>query len=519
MNKKIKLVALVAAVACAAAVFAGCGGNKDEAQTSGSTNKVTYWASLSGNESQITSNRGETPFGKALMEKTGVEIEFQHPAQGQAAEKFNIMLATGNLPDIIEYSWVKSYPGGPDKALNDGIIQELDLQNDAPNLNAYIQKNPDMEKFIKTDDGRFYGFPFIRGDEYLLTSAGPIVRQDWLDDLGLQVPETIDEWTTVLRAFKDEKGARAPLTIGISQIINYGPFIGAWDTFAGLYVRDNKVVYGPMDDSFKDFLATMNEWYNEGLLDPDFASVDGATMQSNILNGISGATYGSCGSCIGIWMAAAPDDKFNLTGAKYPVVNKGDKPQFGNYEFPVTGSKTAAITKNAKDKALCAKLLDFAYSEEGSMLFNFGIEGESYTMVDGYPTYTEEITKNPDGLSMAVSLARYALSQDTGAFVQDKRYMEQYAQLPQQQAALVTWGDTDMKEHLMPNVSLTTEQQNELATVVENISTYMSEMISKFIMGVEPIENFDEFRSQLKQRGLDKYLEYEQQAYDRFMSR
>ncbi|WP_289466280.1 hypothetical protein, partial [Klebsiella pneumoniae] len=73
----------------------------------------------------------------------------------------------------------------------------------------------------------------------------------------------------------------------------------------------------------KDFLAQMNAWYEEGLLDPDFASVDGATMQSNILNGVSGATYGSCGSGIGKWMAAAPDAKFNLTGAKYPVVNKG----------------------------------------------------------------------------------------------------------------------------------------------------------------------------------------------------
>ena len=517
MNK-IKLIALTAAISCAVAGFAGCGGKTDEPAGEVS-NKVTYWCNLSGNASQITTDLGQTPFGKALMEKTGVEIEFQHPAAGQAGEKFNILIASGKLPDIIEYSWVKSYPGGPDKALADGLIQELDLATDAPNLNAYIQEHPEMEKFIKTEDGKFYGFPFIRGDDYLLTSAGPIVRKDWLDELGLEVPETIDEWTTVLRAFKEQKGAKAPLTVNIGNLTTWGPFIGAYDTYAGLYVRDGKVTYGPMDDAFKDALTQLNAWFEEGLLDQDFATLDGATVQSNMLNGVSGAAYGSCGSGIGKWMAAAPNETFDLAGAKYPVLKKGDQPQFGNYEYPVTGAKTAVITVDAANKDLCAKLLDFAYSEEGKMLYNFGIEGESYNMVDGYPTYTEEITNNPDGLSMAVSLARYALSQDTGAFVQDRRYMEQYAQLPQQKAALENWMDTNMKAHLMPNVSLTIEQQNELSTVVENISTYNSEMIAKFIMGVEPIENFDAYRAQLVERGLDKYLEYQQQAFDRFMAR
>ena len=97
--------------------------------------------------------------------------------------------------------------------------------------------------------------------------------------------------------------------------------------------------------------------------------------------------------------------------------------------------------------------------------------------------------------------------------------MEQYANLPQQQAALENWMYIDMKDHLMPNVSLTTEQQTELATVIENLNTYKEEMMAKFIMGIEPIENFDEFKAQLNARGVEKYVEYHQQAYDRFMGR
>ena len=514
MNKKIKLLAIVAALVCATTALAGCGKKKQESGT------ITYWMPLSGNLMATETNIGDSPFGKALQEKTGFTIEFQHPAGGNAGEKFNLMIASDTLPDIIEYSWVKSYPGGPEKAIMDNVIQPLDLQKDAPNLYAYIQEHPEMEKFIKTDDGKFYGYPFIRGDEYLLTSAGPILRQDWLDDLGLEVPETIDEWTTVLRAFKEKKGATKPLSMTINNMNTWGAFVGAYDTLGNLYVRNGKVVYGPAEDAYKDFLTQMKAWYDEGLLDSEFATVDGNTVKTNMLNDVSGAAYGSCGSGIGLWMNAKKDDpKFNLVGAKYPVLVKGTTPEFGNYEYPVTGAKTAVITVDAKNKDNCAKLLDFAYSEEGKMLYNFGIEGESYNMVDGYPTYTEIITNNPEGLSMAQSLARYALSQDTGAFVQDKRYMEQYAQLPQQKAALTNWMDTNMKNHLMPNVSLTQEQQSEIATVEENLNTYKAEMASKFITGDVSLDKFDEYKKQLKDRGLDKYLKYKQEAYDRFRKR
>ena len=53
------------------------------------------------------------------------------------------------------------------------------------------------------------------------------------------------------------------------------------------------------------------------------------------------------------------------------------------------------------------RLLDYAYSDEGHMFYNFGTEGVSYTMVDDYPTYTEEVTSNPDGLSMQDAMSKY----------------------------------------------------------------------------------------------------------------
>ena len=120
---------------------------------------------------------------------------------------------------------------------------------------------------------------------------------------------------------------------------------------------------------------------------------------------------------------------------------------------------------------------------------------------------------------MSAALAKYTKAHTEGSFIQDKRYMEQYANLPQQKAALTNWMATNMKEHRMPDVSLTSEQQSEVSTLLENLDTYKSEMQAKFIMGVEPIENFDKFRDELRNRGVEKYLGYQQEAYERYLKR
>lgn len=504
----------VVAVACLALGAVGC--DNKQSGANGDENTLTYWCEMGPNTSQVAANMAETPFAQELMERLGIKIEYEHPPAGSANEKFSVMIAMGKLPDIIEYDWSR-YSDGLDRAIQTGLIREIDLEKDAPNLYACVQENPSWDNWLKTDSGKYYGWPFIRGDRFLQTSAGLIVRKDWLDELDLEAPETMDDWTNMLRAFKEKKQAESPLAI-TTGAIKMGVFVGAYDTFDDVYIRDGKVVYGPIEDSYKEFLTQMNAWYEEGLIDADFASLDATIIQSKMLNGNSGAAFGSCGSALGKWLAAAPSNTFDLCGVKFPTLKRGSKNEFGQYQNVVM--PTAAVISAKSTKAdLAKKVLDYGYGEEGRMLFNFGIEGESYNMVDDYPQYTDLITNNPDGLSMAAALSKYALSQNSGPFLQDKRYMEQYSALPQQKVALDVWSDTNMEEHAVPMISLTTEQKAELSTLLESLDTAKSEWQIKFIMGIEPLSNFEAFREDLKNRGIDKYIQYMQEAYDRFLSR
>ena len=116
-----------------------------------------------------------------------------------------------------------------------------------------------------------------------------------------------------------------------------------------------------------------------------------------------------------------------MAGAPYPAAEKGKMAEYGRLATPVNMGVSVAISRNCKKPELAARFLDYGYTEEGHNLFNFGIEGVSYEWKDGYPTYTELITDNPDGLTMTESMNMYMQSGYSGMFVQDQRYIEQCA--------------------------------------------------------------------------------------------
>ena len=517
MKKAYKITALCAAAVLAVAGLAGCG---KEEQASTSQKTLDYWVPISGAAASLVDNLDKTPLYQKLQEVTGIDLNFIHPSGGSLAEKFNILMASNDFPDMIQYNWL-NYPGGPQKAIDEGVIIDIYQYKDmAPNLINYLDSNEDVKRLAVTNEGALFSFPFVRGDDSLCVSWGMTLRKDWLDELNLEVPETIDEWEIVLRAFKEKKGATAPLTITTGAFEN-SQFVGAYNTTMGYYIGDNKVKYGLLEPGFKDFLMLMNRWYSEGLLDNNFALLDNTTIDANILNGTSGAAGLSLGNGIGRYMSSAPDDRFDLIGAPSPVLNKGDVPEFGYLQTavpPMTNSFTVICADSEKIET-AMEFLDFGYSEEGHMIYNFGIEGESYNMVDGYPKYTDKITKNEEGHSMNIMLSQYTESYASGAFVQDKRYMEQYASLPQQLSAWDTWTKTNMKEHVLPNLYVAEGKQNELAILDNSINTYATEIITKFIVGTMSFDEYDNAIAELKQRGIERSLEIRNEAYQSYLTK
>ena len=156
------------------------------------------------------------------------------------------------------------------------------------------------------------------------------------------------------------------------------------------------------------------------------------------------------------------------------------------------------------------------------MLSTYGVEGESYTMVDGQPTYTDVIMHNPDGLSISEALQRYCRATAASpGFNTEDGYIMQYYEYDQQVNAFQTWSTVtdNARAHLMPAITPTLEESEEYAALNTDINTYVSEMVFKFIHGVEPLENYDAFVQQLQQMNVERFIEINQQAYDRYRAR
>ena len=543
----IKMLALLIAMILVSGTFiAGCAtrdadqsdgpangkgnpGSNDSGQKSEKSEKngnitLTYFWDMDSKASMTMKSYDEIACLKEAEKDTGVNIEWMHPPAGQGTEQFNLMLGSQELPDLIYWGW-RDVSGGPAKAIADDSIIKLNdvIAEHAPNYQAILEANPDWKKEAVLDDGTLYMFPFIRGNEKLRISQGFQIRKDWLDRLNMEVPKTMEDWHTVLTAFREndmnQNGDKTDELPYVSTGLgNIATFTRAWGILKGFYRNGDTVEYGPVQPEYKDFLKTMAKWYKEGLIDPDFAATDATSFDAKVTGSLAGAFYGMILGNMGRFTQSvrAKQPEFELAGAPFPIGDAGKS--FGYLEPSVQSSGTAITTacKNA-DKA--AEYLDYAYGEKGKMLFNFGIEGESYTMENGEPKYTEMVLNNPD-LPVANSLIRYALSIAIGPFVQDVRYFDQVLIYPEQQQALKTWiEDSDDISLNMPPVTLTTEESQKSTNIMSEINTYVDEMTTKFIMGEESPDKFDSFVKQIKKMKGDEALKIRQDALDRYNAR
>jgi putative aldouronate transport system substrate-binding protein len=392
-------------------------------------------------------------------------------------------------------------------------------------LKKLLADHPDWKKQIMTDNGSIYAFPFLRGDDKVRVFFGPAIRQDWLDKLGLQMPTTIDEWYNVLKAFKEKdpngngKADEIPIYLDKDIFDTDAPFMGAWGINNSFYQDNGKVKFGPIQPEFKQFLTTMNKWYKEGLLDKDFAAPNAKLLDNKMTTNLLGATATYNGGGIGKYagLMKDKDPKFNLVAAPYPVLKAGDKAIWGQKDFAANGVG-AAITTSDKNPIDTVKWLDYAYGEKGDLLFNYGIEGESYTMQNGKAVLKPELLNPPAGTSSQQAIAKYTRATWSAPFVLSDNFQLQYLALPQQRDALATWSKPTA-ERKLPLVTPTQDESSKFASIMTDINTYKDEMLLKFIMGVEPIANFDQYVKKIQSMGIDDAINIQQAALERFNKR
>lgn len=485
---------------------------------------LSYFHYLDGKASATMSSYADMACYQELEKITGVTIEWLHPPVGQESEQFNLMIASNDLPDMIYWNNWKNVTGGIYGMIDGKTILPLNdlMEEYAPNYLETISKNDEINRQARLDDGTLYAFMLINSEGHRINNAGGLqVREDWLEKLGLSLPNNIQELEDVLIVIRDGD----PNGNGQADEL---PFVGIIDdvkkllrTFGvdyGMSVQDDKVVYGPITPEYKEYLETMKSWYEQGLLDPEYVVTDGTSKKAKITGDLGGVYWGLLGADMGTYMTAKADDpEFDLNGI--PPLQSDDGKRYA-YRTPYCPGDGTAITTACEYPEVATRWLDYAYSEEGHMLMIFGIEGESYEMVDGKPTFTDVIMKNPDGLAFAQALTQYSIGSMSGPVEKDQVHFEQsISTIPQQLECFNRWQENDPTEEIfLPPVNMTSEETSTYAAIMTEVQSYVDEMHDRFIMGREPLENFDQYVESIKALGIDQAIEAQQAAYDRYIS-
>lgn len=456
-------------------------------------------------------------------EAVGVEIEWNTPAASMEKEQFNIMLASGDLPDLINFNFT-NYTGGAVALYNEGVLIRLDEYNMdtyAPNLLSFLGATPEFLKAAKDDEGHLYYFPITKQGTVQLATTGPLLRADILKDLGYEnLPTKIDEWDEILRAVK----AKYP---------DVAPHIATWDKLRSAfqpawgvgeedwYVDESgKVHYAYTEDAYKDFLMKMNEWFADGLIEANLAQNQDTDIDTAMSAGAAFSCIASGGNGIGAYIDANADNEtFSVAGCQYPTLDGSYAKFTGGWPF----DRQVGITPACKEPEIAMRVLDFGFSEEGANLINWGKEGTSFFINDaGEREFYDEVIHNPDGLSVDASMAMHSMRHIKGPapyISLEPVFLANYEK-PEQKAACKLWADTtDWNYRSFPPVSYTDQESDDFANIMADIETYADSMSMKFVLGTESFDNWDTYVTTIENFGIDNALAIQQAATDRFNAR
>lgn len=504
-------------------------GNEDvtpqEATYPLTTEKKTLSVYIRDNSSGVIGDYGRVAAFQAAAERLGVELEFVHPTTGGEADQFNLMIGSDKYPDIIVWEF-STAAMGLSELIDSGILIDMDglIRQYAPNYLKVLERDPSYPKEVRSDEGKYQAFYTFNVSIPL--SSGPVFREDLLAKYGLELPKTVDEWTNVMTTLKEkDPNVSYPLTASKSYVgeVWFRELLPAYNTRTEFCLGDNgQVVYGPATENFKAYLAKLAEWYNAGLIDPEFMSNDNKALNAKIADGTSAVATMAIGSGIrSITENTRPNNPdFKLTGVAWPVLNAGDTSSYVLEGGVAHTSVQAAITSSCADPVLATQVLDYFYSEEGGNLISWGIEGESYTVENGKKTFTDKIMNSPDGRSASEAILDYALPVYGFVNAMDNdAYIQMNITLPEQGEARTLWQSLDSGANL-PKLVVAQEDADEYRMILNEVKTYVQEMYIKFITGQANLDSdWDTYMNTLNGMDLPYATECMQKAYNAYQNR
>lgn len=491
----------------------------------------------------------ENSFTKEYEELTGIHIEWQEVPSDSLADRVNISLSSGDMPDIylscgVSLSQQQAYgPQGAFVPLNDYIEQYGEVFQK-------IEENvPGVADTLTMGDGNIYALPYIEKCVHCEGSSKLWVNQKWLDALNMEPPTTVDEFEDMLRRFKEED----PNGNGEADEIPLLTYEGGWHSNAMsgwltnpfvytspdnnyVYLDGDEIKLSYMQDGWKEAMSWLNKLYEEGLyydqslvINYDQArqlcAADGTTEDVGCFTGGTPDLPGADVSQWGPYVALAPIEGPNGRVATWMPYSQITPTAF-------------VITSACENPAAAFRWGVEQYNKDINYRKTFGVEGENWKYVtpgeDDVPADAADFnTGDPAEIAPFIDGVGWGDEQDycwrglglrcdTGDY-KDLRYaqvqsgdydtnMEHRLSVDTQEQMEPYYPDMEI---CVPTLVYTEEQSATLANTESVVISYVEEMAAAFITGTsDPEADWDAYLNELSVKGVDQLLEIYQAGYD-----
>lgn len=508
-----KRAAAVAAVCSAALAATACGSSGSTSSSSGASGSPAAASTAPVKLSIVQQDGGrvwksDNPAILELQNKTNTVLEANMIPSGDFANKYNVMAASGSIPDI---SKIPNFDF--QKYADNGLFLEIgDLVDKyGPNLKKNISQNLwDLVKY----KGKQLAIPYANNPAKIV----PVVRQDWLDNLKLKMPSTLDEYEEMLKQFTfndpDKNGAND--TYGLGSGGNWkGDFSMIFGAFGVMpfdsgnnrqsYIKDDAIYPAQISDEYRNAIAYIKKLWDDKVIDPEIFIIKSDQANQKLVQSKAG-TFTA-------WWSIAPSVltvnlKMNqiTPSAKWNPILPAVKGPDGKSGVESRGSinGTINISAKAKDPVGAIKFLDYLASDEGWELATYGIKGVHYTdlvqgrTAEGNKAMEEkwldplaQIIYRPDLVDKVNNASKDPVQIESNRFINAAREYSLY-------------------EDVFFGVPITDSQKN----LDPDLSKYEEEMFIKFVTGKEPLSNWSQYVDNWKKKGGKEIHESKVKAYN-----
>jgi putative aldouronate transport system substrate-binding protein len=444
------------------------------------------------------------------------------------------------------------YTGPLAELYENGVIVDIaQYLQYMPNFKALLDTHERFRKASYDDEGRILQFRQMMTEKELWW-GGLVYRRDILDTMtggnvafpsGNEEPVTIEDWEYMLPLFKAYFQAAnmadyAPLIIPYNGYFVLGELASGFGVGSSYYIDNKKVLFGPVEQGFYNYLVKMKEWYDAGYIYKDFASrVNDLFYLPN-----TALTYGGAA---GIWFGlnnqvgdvmSVPEYGlyFDVRPIPSPVDTKTGITEAFPYGPPHPedmGGGNWTITSKCKNIPRLVSALDFMYGDKGAMMRKLGLSVEdgaaedtiyqSVGLTEGaYWFEGNTVVRNPKIADSSIDGG--ALSGERLPALGNTTYSN-LAQRPEVQRAGKIWRKYDDSKRFekLPTLTFSSSDGRTISDNTSQITDYVNEHVPKFIIGTVPLnqQTWNEYVSQIKALGIDENLKIYQEAYDKYLAR